>query len=124
MVSAGASNIGHLKAHDEQLVRLGLLAVRYFPDDPNTYLLKLRQLAESLAQISASRVGVSVAADEKRADLLRRLQDRQDPNDEPADAMLARLRAQAPSIALGKTGSRARKPPTHSRRPSLAAKVV
>jgi hypothetical protein len=30
------SNFSHLKAHDEQLERLGLLAERYFADDPNT----------------------------------------------------------------------------------------
>lgn len=75
MGEAGASNFGHLKAHDEQLVRLGLLAERYFPDDPNTCLLKLRQLAEALAQLAASRVGLYTSADEKQADLLRRLQD-------------------------------------------------
>ena len=38
------SNFTHLRAHDEQLVRLGLLAERYFAEDPNTCLLKLRQL--------------------------------------------------------------------------------
>jgi type I restriction enzyme, R subunit len=46
MKEASASNFGHLKAHDEQLVRLGVLAERYFPEDPNTCLLKLRQLTE------------------------------------------------------------------------------
>ena len=70
-----ASNFGHLKAHDEQLVRLGLLAERYFADDPNTCLLKLRQLAEALAQLAASRIGVFTGPEEKQADLLRRLQD-------------------------------------------------
>lgn len=69
------SNFGHLKVHDDQLVRLGRLAERYFPDDPNTCLLKLRQLAEALAQLTASRVGLFTSADEKQADLLRRLQD-------------------------------------------------
>ena len=38
------SNFTHLKVHDEQLVRLGLLAERYFAEDPNTCLIKLRQL--------------------------------------------------------------------------------
>jgi type I restriction enzyme R subunit len=70
-----ASNFSHLKAHDDQLVRLGLLAERYFPDDPNTCLLKLRQLAEALAQLAASRVGLFTGADERQTDLLRRLQD-------------------------------------------------
>lgn len=49
MSPASATNFGDLKAHDEQLVRFGMLAERYFPDDPNTCLLKLRQLAEALA---------------------------------------------------------------------------
>ena len=44
------SNFAHLAEHDEQLVRLGVLAERYFADDPNTAILKLRQLAELLAQ--------------------------------------------------------------------------
>lgn len=68
-------NFGHLKAHDEQLVRLGLLAERYFAEDPNTCLLKLRQLAEVLAQLAASRIGLFTTPEERQADLLRRLQD-------------------------------------------------
>ena len=51
------SNFTHLKTHDEQLVRLGLLAERYFAEDPNTCLFKLRQLTELLAQWVASRMG-------------------------------------------------------------------
>lgn len=69
------SNFTHLRAHDEQLLRLGQLAERYFPEDPNTCLLKLRQLAELLAQLVASNVGLFTSPDEKQADLLRRLQD-------------------------------------------------
>lgn len=69
------SNFEHLKAHDQQLVRLGLLAERYFAEDPNTCLLKLRQLAEALAQLTASRIGLFTNPVEKQADLLRRLQD-------------------------------------------------
>lgn len=69
------SNFSHLKAHDEQLERLGLLAERYFAEDPNTCLLKLRQLAEGMAQSVASRVGIYASASEKQIDLLRRLQD-------------------------------------------------
>lgn len=51
------TNFAQLEAHDEQLLRLGMLAERYFPDDPNTSLLKLRQLAELLAQHVAANVG-------------------------------------------------------------------
>jgi type I restriction enzyme, R subunit len=69
------SNFTHLRAHDEQLVRLGLLAERYFAEDPNTCLLKLRQLTELLAQMVASNVGLFTSPDEKQVDLLRRLQD-------------------------------------------------
>lgn len=69
------SNFSYLKVHDEQLERLGLLAERYFRDDPNTCLLKLRQLAEVMAQSMASQVGIYTSSDEKQIDLLRRLQD-------------------------------------------------
>lgn len=69
------SNFIHLRAHDEQLVRLGMLAERYFPEDPNTCLLKLRQLTELLAQLLASKVGLYTTVEEKQIDLLRRLQD-------------------------------------------------
>ncbi len=70
-----ASNFAHLSAHDVQLLRLGQLAERYFAEDPNTCLLKLRQLAELLAQLVASNLGLFTTPDEKQVDLLRRLQD-------------------------------------------------
>lgn len=69
------SNFAHLAVHDEQLVRLGLLAERYFAEDPNTSLLKMRQLGELLAQLVATRVGLYTSRDEGQYDLLRRLQD-------------------------------------------------
>jgi len=37
-------NFAHLRHYDEPLFRLGSLAERYIPDDPNTSLLKLRRL--------------------------------------------------------------------------------
>ena len=69
------TNFAHLEQHDEQLLRLGLLAEKYFADDPNTCLLKLRQLAELLAKLVAARTGQLVASEETQFDLLRRLQD-------------------------------------------------
>jgi hypothetical protein len=69
------SNFAHLQEHDEQLLRLGMLAERYFPDDPNTSLLKLRQLAELLAQLVATTVGLYQSPEESQYDLLRRLQE-------------------------------------------------
>jgi type I restriction enzyme, R subunit len=71
-----SSNFEHLAAHDEQLLRLGMLAERYFPDDPNTSTLKLRQLTELVAQLVAARVGHYSSREEAQYDLLRRLQDR------------------------------------------------
>lgn len=71
-----STNFAHLQEHDEQLLRLGMLAEKYFADDPNTCLLKLRQLAEFLAQLVASRVGLFFSTDEAQYELLRRLQDR------------------------------------------------
>ncbi len=69
------SNFAHLEEHNEQLLRLGLLAERYFPDDPNTSLLKLRQLTELLAQQVATRIGLYVSSEEAQYKLIRRLQD-------------------------------------------------
>ena len=71
----GISNFSVLSQHDEQLLRLGMLAEKYFADDPNTCLLKLRQLAESLAQLLAARTGLYISSEETQYDLLRRLQD-------------------------------------------------
>jgi type I restriction enzyme R subunit len=71
----GPTNFAHLREHDEQLARLGMLAEKYFTDDPNTCLLKVRHFAELLAQLTAARVGLFVSAEESQYDLLRRLQD-------------------------------------------------
>lgn len=70
------SNFSHLAAHDEQLARLGALAEHYFPEDPNTSLLKLRQFGELMAQDIAARFGEYTSTEEKQVDLLRRLQAR------------------------------------------------
>jgi type I restriction enzyme R subunit len=67
------SNFAQLKQHDEQLLRVGMLAERYFTDDPNTSLLKLRQLAEGIAQITATYVGIYKSPQEGQYELLGRL---------------------------------------------------
>jgi len=69
------TNFSQLQEHDAQLVRLGMLAEKYFPDDPNTSLLKLRQLTELLAQIVAARVGTFVSTEESQHELLGQLRD-------------------------------------------------
>src|SRR5215475_12979762 len=68
-----SANFGFLLSHDTQLVRLGALAERYFKDDPNTCLIKLRQFGELLAQLTAAKSGLLTSPDEQQADLLRRL---------------------------------------------------
>ena len=64
------SNFAQLQQHDEQLLRVGMLAERYFTDDPNTSLLKLRQLAEGIAQITATYVGIYKSPQEGQYELL------------------------------------------------------
>ena len=69
-------NFAFLGTYDSQLVRLGTLAERYFVDDPNTCLIKLRQFGEVLAQLTAAKVGMYADPEEKQVDLLLRLRDR------------------------------------------------
>jgi type I restriction enzyme, R subunit len=68
-----SANFSFLAMHDPQLVRLGGLAERYFKDDPNTCLIKLRQFGEVLAQVTAAKAGLLASPEEQQADLLRRL---------------------------------------------------
>jgi type I restriction enzyme R subunit len=68
-----SQNFQFLTAYDRQFVRLVALAERYFRNDPNTSLIKLRQFGELLAQEVAARVGLFTSQDEPQADLLRRL---------------------------------------------------
>ena len=73
MITTESANFGFLCPYDLQLVRLGALAERYFRDDPNTCLIKLRQFGELLAQLSAAKTGFLQSTDEPQAELLRRL---------------------------------------------------
>jgi type I restriction enzyme R subunit len=73
---SASPNFEFLKVHDIQLVRLGSLAERYFADDPNTCLIKLRQFGEILAQLTAAKVGTYADPEEKQVELLQRLRDR------------------------------------------------
>lgn len=72
-VGATSTNFAMLRDFDNRLDSLGALAERYFPDDPNTCLLKLRQLGELLAREVAERSGLPIAAGQQQVDLLRLL---------------------------------------------------
>lgn len=70
-------NFAFLTQYDEVLVRHAALAERYVFDDPNSALLKLRQLGELLAQHAAAYTGITVEARDSQHELLDRLHDRQ-----------------------------------------------
>lgn len=66
-------NFDFLDSHDERLVTLGGLAENYFPGDPSTTLVKLRQFAELMAKLIAARHAVYRDEREKFDDILRRM---------------------------------------------------
>ena len=68
-----SANFTFMRAHDVQFDNLGALAERYFRDDPNTCLIKLRQFGELVAQEVAARIGLYTSGEEPQSDLLRRL---------------------------------------------------
>jgi type I restriction enzyme R subunit len=63
-------NFSFLYEYEPQFDRLGALAERYFRDDPNTCLIKLRQFGELLALEVAARIGVFSASEEPQSDLI------------------------------------------------------
>jgi len=58
-------NFQFLEAIDPVLVELGARAELYALDDPNTSMLKTRQLGELLAQSTASKYGIRIDGDQK-----------------------------------------------------------
>ena len=68
------TNFGFLKEHNPVFLDLASNAERIFSSDPNTTLIKLRQLGEALAQDLASRCDVSFDERTTQADLLGLLQ--------------------------------------------------
>ena len=69
-------NFAFLDQHDVLLVKYGAQAERYFADDPNTSLIKLRQFAELLAGHAASLAGVYTSSEDGFVSVLNRLWDR------------------------------------------------
>lgn len=68
--SEPASNFGFLAEHDPLFVDIAQSAERAFAGDPNTTLIKLRQLGEALAQHLAARAGIEFDDQTTQADLL------------------------------------------------------
>jgi type I restriction enzyme R subunit len=75
-VAVASANFAFLETHDPQLVRLAGLAERYFAEDPNTCLFKLRQFGELLATTVAARYAMLDVPEETQSDRLRRFKDR------------------------------------------------
>lgn len=55
MTELTSSNFSFLRSYERQPDRLGVLAERYFADDPNTRLIKLRQFSEEFGRQTAAR---------------------------------------------------------------------
>ena len=64
------SNFGFLQEHDSLLVEIASSAEKAFSSDPNTTLMKLRQLGEALAQHIAALVGIEFDDKTSQADLI------------------------------------------------------
>ncbi len=70
---AANSNFSFLQEHDPVFLQLASTAEQIFASDPNTTLMKLRQLGEALAQDLASRAGIDFDATTTQSDLLYKL---------------------------------------------------
>lgn len=66
-------NFYFLVDHDPQLLEYAARAERYVLDDPNTTLIKLRQIAEALAEDAAAYDGMQLFPEDDFSDILRRL---------------------------------------------------
>ncbi|AEH63583.1 type I restriction-modification system endonuclease [Zymomonas mobilis] len=66
-------NFGFLGPHNKQLVTLAALAEHYFPSDPSTVIVKLRQFAELMAKLVAAHHAVYRDERETFEETLRRL---------------------------------------------------
>lgn len=67
------SNFDFLKKHQDWLFKLAESAELNFSSDPNTSLIKVRQLGEAIAQTIAARIGVESGVNIKQIDLLKDL---------------------------------------------------
>ncbi len=70
------SNFGFLQQYTQPFFQLAVTAEKNLLDDPNTTLVKLRQLGEAFSKYIASTIGIPVGVETKQADLLRILANR------------------------------------------------
>lgn len=70
---ADTTNFDYLKEHDPIFHQLAAAAERSFISDPNTTLIKLRQLGEAIAQDLASRCGIKFDERTSQLDLLHQI---------------------------------------------------
>lgn len=70
MAKGITSNFEFLKEHDPMFLQLAVNAEQAFAADPNTTLIKLRQLAEAFAQEIAARCGILFDDTTSQSDLL------------------------------------------------------
>ena len=70
---AAPSNFDFLSEHDPIFLQLASAAEGAFSADPNTTLIKLRQLGEALAQDIAARCGIDLDGQTNQSDLLFRI---------------------------------------------------
>ena len=75
-ITSQTVNFTFLSQHDPVLQKLAALAERFVFEDPNTALIKIRQLAETLAKGVAAQIGLSCGRDETFLDIERALRDR------------------------------------------------
>src|SRR5687768_7828058 len=75
-VGVASANFGFLASHDPLLARLGGFAEHYALHDPNTALIKLRQLSEALLRRVAANIGLDAGPEIGQFELLRDLEGR------------------------------------------------
>lgn len=66
-----STNFSFLAEHGPVFLQLANTAEQVFAADPNTTLIKLRQLGEAIAQDIAARIGIELSVDTRQADLRR-----------------------------------------------------
>ncbi len=71
--NTSSRNFSFLAEHDPLFIELSSAAERAFSSDPNTTLIKLRQLGEALAQHIAALVGIAVDEQSSQIELLNKI---------------------------------------------------